>query len=206
MKRKHFITVIILFIFSLGLFNGISGATDLETQVKAIANKGFAKILAGIKPCYKDFHFVNEKDVDKAYLGNPIAIYNIDPVKYDTNKDIDAQLKEPMAYIFPIMVNKSAVTDMSVTPALHSKHQWAISDWGGHMCKDIQNLEVQCKIKNIKIVWSYQTCFLVGKDTVTNKTKVLVYEYYDYPYSPYKVFSKSEINQIITSDKEKIER
>ena len=177
-KSKKLILLSLLAAFFV-LSSAISYAVSPKQQAKIVAEEELPELKEFIDGHYKNFHFNSLEDLKKAYLGKPIENYKI--YNFNPNKSIKEQMEKSAFYVFPVMVDGKAVTD--VTVALQDK-QWKIVDIGGHLSTLIQNSKNINNLTDIKILRFYGETFVLG-----NKNNKMV------GFLPYRDSKKLEIEK-----------
>lgn len=150
--RGKLMTIFIVSLIGVLLIGGISYAVGPAQQAKIFAEQAFTDE-GWRKLCEEDWKsmgFTGPEQAQKAYLGDPIPVYQIDVKSVDVDKDFEGQAKQIPVYIFPVMADGEIITDIYV----HLKDgEWDVLLLGGHISRfvyevaEANGLEVsECKI------------------------------------------------------------
>lgn len=157
MKRRKLILFSLLAAFIM-LIYGISYAVSPTRQARIATEEELPKLKELVGDRYQDFHFASREELAKAYLGEPIPSYKIH--NFDANKSIVEQMKKSDFYVFPVIVDGKAATDI---PVVLENQEWKVVDIGGHLSRVIQNVKLNHKLTEIKVLKFYEATFVLGK-------------------------------------------
>lgn len=162
--KKRLVLILSIALVTTLLIAAIGYAVSSEEQATICAQENLPTYLGMIGEAYNDFHFSSQEDLARAYLGKPISNLRIGINELDTEKTLKDQAQPFAFYVFPVMVDKKPVTDLTVTL---EDGKWKPVDIGGHLSTVINEMSRQngyAPESSIVLRFAAQTFVIVNKD------------------------------------------